>query len=110
MSHGDTFVSSGIGLLAVVVKRAGRRRPGNAGNRAKILVNRTNFTLSHVLKSGPNHDLKKIAIERWRNAALVDDSVRAGRMQMIQVDTGLQNLTKFSEGTPTFRPARFVRR
>lgn len=52
----------GCPLLAVIMQRAGCRRPGDTRDRAQILVDGAQVMLRHILKVGPRHNLEKISI------------------------------------------------
>src|SRR5579864_5286153 len=57
------------GSLAVVVQRVvGVSRTFDARNSAQIFVDRPDVVVRHVLKTGPRHDLQKVAV-KWRRKA-----------------------------------------
>jgi hypothetical protein len=63
---------------AIVVQDAGRRRTGDAGNGAQILVDGSQLVVGHILEQRPRHDLEQVAIERGRQATGRDAVRRCG--------------------------------
>src|SRR5882724_11938050 len=68
---------------AVVMTGVWRRRTRDAGNRAQIFVDGPQVMVTQVSDIGPRHYLKKIAVERSRNATCVDRA-STGRMEGIR--------------------------
>ena len=73
----------------------------NAGKRAQVLVDRAKVIIGQIFQSGPGHDLKQVAIERRGDAACVRRTC-TGRMEMVGIDAGANDLNEMIEGIAAY--------
>src|SRR5712692_610199 len=102
--------SSSCLLVAVVVPWVRRCRAFDARNSAQIFVHGPEVIVSHVLKIGPWHYLKKVTVERKRNAGWVDGTNWTGWMQMIHIHASSHDQNELGKRVAPFRQPSFVRR
>src|SRR5580765_6552462 len=95
--------------LTVVVQNVRGRWACDTGDRTQILVDGFEVTVSHVVIDGPRHDLKKIGVERLRNAAGVDRASRTSWMGVIHIHAGSEDLFEFGERVASFRAPGLIR-
>src|SRR5882762_1964767 len=92
---GDPF-SAAVLRTIVAQLRLARDYSVDAGNGAEIFVDGTEVVIRHVFINGPRHDLEQIPVEWKRHTARVKDPWWTGRMQVIQIDAGPNDLYKLS--------------
>ena len=80
----------------------------DARDGAEIFVDGPEVVIGQMAETGPRHGLEKVRAERKRNATAVDDSRRAGWVEVIQVRTGPHNLNKFGKGVASYGEAGFI--
>lgn len=76
----------------------------NAGNGTQIFVDGSEIVVRHFLEAGPGHDLEQVSVEWMRNAARIWRS-GAGRVKLIRIDPGANDVQKLVEGEPVGIPA-----
>jgi hypothetical protein len=90
------------GILKRKWKVAWFGRACDAGDCAEIFVDGPQVMVRQVAEAGPRHGLEKIGAEWSRNAARVNDSCWAGRVEVIQVNARPHDLNKFGKRVATY--------
>ena len=83
-------------LLTIVMQYVWRRWSFDTRDGSEVLIHGSNVTLGHALKGVPRHDLQQVAVE-WRREAVCSLAGGTARMQVIEVHSSLDDLSKFRE-------------
>jgi hypothetical protein len=82
---------------------------GDAGDGAEIFVDGAQIVIGQVAETRPRHGLEKVRAERSRNAARINGSSWAGRVEVIQVCACPHDLNKFGKRVAAYGQSGFIR-
>ena len=97
------------GILKRRWKVAWFGRARDAGDRAEILVDGAQIVIGQVAETRPRHRLEKVCAERSWNAAPVNHSCWASRVEVIHVHARPHDLNKFGKRVATYGQSSFIR-
>src|SRR5262249_43569089 len=86
------------------------RRSGVTRNRAQVGVDREEIAVGHVRIYRPWHHLKKVSIERKRQAVVRHAGTGTARVNVIEILAVPDDLYELLKRMPSLRPPRLIRR